>query len=273
MASPTSRNHRPAVLPPGTLLQLMYLEERLEPLTPGRFVEIGPGAGEITQVLLDRGWSGSSYDLDSGTIAMLDARFAEEIAQQRFAAINSDFLNLPAAQLEPVDLVISCMVMEHLDEAAEARFMGVASRILRPAGLMIGFVPGSPSHWGIEDDIAGHCRRYTRSSFAKLTASNRWRILHMAGLTFPVSNLLLPLSNYLVRKSESAKLTLSALERTKQSGRREVSFKTKFPTVLGMVLNRVTMSPLHWLQKLFARSDSALVLYFEVKPSEESIHG
>jgi hypothetical protein len=46
------------VLPPGTLLQLMYLRERLEKLEPGRFIEIGPGSGEISKLLLDLGWGG-----------------------------------------------------------------------------------------------------------------------------------------------------------------------------------------------------------------------
>ena len=32
-----------APLPPGTLLQLMYVQERLRKLAAGRFVEVGPG--------------------------------------------------------------------------------------------------------------------------------------------------------------------------------------------------------------------------------------
>ena len=46
------------VLPPGTILQLMYLRERLENIKPGRFIEIGPGSGEISGLLLDLGWTG-----------------------------------------------------------------------------------------------------------------------------------------------------------------------------------------------------------------------
>jgi len=41
-------------LPPGTILQLMYLKERLVNIKPGRFVEIGPGSGEISGLLLLR---------------------------------------------------------------------------------------------------------------------------------------------------------------------------------------------------------------------------
>jgi len=257
------------VLPPGTILQLMYLRERLLLLKPGKFVEIGPGSGEITQLLLDLGWVGQSYDLEAVTIEQLKIRFADEIKQGKYQAVNGDFLmHLP--KLEKADIVISCMVMEHLDDIAESKFMLVSSDVLKNDGLMIGLVPGSPEHWGIEDDIAGHCRRYTQSKVRGLMSSNDWSTEHLVGLTFPVSNFLLPISNFLVNRSEKSKLSLTSIEKTKQSGRRNVKFKTHFPSLLGIFLNPRILWPLHLLQKLFKKSDRALVIYFESKPNSRS---
>lgn len=190
-----------AVLPPGTLLQLMYLRERLRHINPGQFVEIGPGSGEITQLLLDQGWVGQSYDLEAVTIERLKIRFANEIKQGKYRADNVDYLS-QLQHPESADLVISCMVMEHLDDVSESAFMRRSSEVLKFDGLMIGLVPGSPTHWGIEDDIAGHCRRYTRDKIQSLMANTGWSIGHLVGLTFPVSNLLLPVSNFLVNRSE-----------------------------------------------------------------------
>ena len=253
-----------AVLPPGTLLQLMYLRERLQALRPGRFIEIGPGSGEITRLLLELGWQGAAYDLNGDTIAALAQRFAEPVAAGRLRLVNDDFL--AEAALEPVDLVISCMVMEHLDDAQQGLFMQRAAALLGADGVMIALVPSSPQDWGIEDDIAGHCRRYTRASIGQLLSAHDWHLRHLAGLTYPLSNLLLPLSNYLVQRSEAQKLSLSALERTKQSGRRSVRFKTHFPSVLGLLLNEVTMYPLYLLQKACADVERALVLFVEAQP-------
>jgi SAM-dependent methyltransferase len=250
----------------------MYLEERLRQVRPGRFIEIGPGSGEITQTLLDRGWTGRSYDPEERTIQKLKERFATQVAESRLVAVNEDFLAADSDQMAKVDLVISSMVMEHLEDPLESRFMIVAERVLNPSGMMIGLVPGSPAHWGIEDDIAGHCRRYTRSSIQALASANKWSLVHIAGLTFPVSNILLPISNFLVQKNESAKLSLSQLDRTKESGRRQVKFKTHFPSALGMILNRITMVPAHWMQKIFSRSENALVIYFEAKPIANAPH-
>jgi cyclopropane fatty-acyl-phospholipid synthase-like methyltransferase len=254
-------------LPPGTVLQLMYLRERLQQLQPGRFIEVGPGAGEITRLLLELGWSGESFDLDPLTIAALQQRFAAEVTGGRYQAVCQDVLSLPEGARQ-VDLVISCMVMEHMDDASEPRFMRKAASLLRPGGRMIGLVPASPGHWGIEDDIAGHCRRYTREALQGLADATGWQVEHLSGLTYPVSNMLLPLSNHLVRRSEDHKLRLSALERTQLSGRRSVKYKTYLPSFLGLLSNRYTLAPLHWLQKACGGVRSALVLYFEARPAD-----
>jgi SAM-dependent methyltransferase len=254
-----------AVLPPGTLLQLMYLDERLKRMPPGRFIEIGPGSGEITARLAKLGWRGTVYDLSEDTISGLAKRFANEIREGRIEAKVGDFLQSAAPERPEsrADLVISCMVMEHLDDAGECAFMRQAARQLRPHGLVIGFVPASPAHWGIEDDIAGHCRRYSRQSLKTLLETTGWVPRHLAGLTYPISNILLPLSDLLVRRSEAQKLALPVIERTRLSGRRNVRFKTHFPALLKLVLNDTAMLPLHWMQKAFTRSERALVLYFE----------
>lgn len=263
-----SMSSKKSVLPPGTLLQLMYLKERIQVLNPGRFIEIGPGSGEISQMLLDLGWIGQSYDLQANTLERLKTRFANEIKSGKYRAINADFLEMCLPQ--SADLVISCMVIEHLNDSAESSFMRKAAEVLKSNGLMIGLVPASPKHWGIEDEIAGHYRRYTKKQVQGLMLQNNWTLKHIAGLTFPFSNLLLPISNFLVNRNEKSKLSLSKIERTKQSGCRSVSFKTDFPSLLGLVLNRYFLWPFYLLQKFFKNSDRALVIYFECKPNSDA---
>ncbi|MDB4793612.1 class I SAM-dependent methyltransferase [Methylacidiphilales bacterium] len=251
------------MLPPGTLLQLMYLQDRLKQLSPGRFIEIGPGSGETTNLLLKLGWTGYAFDLEAKTIQALGERFHDAEIARRLVPIHANFLTSPPP--EKVDLVISCMVMEHMEDEQELAFMHQAARCLNQNGLMIGLVPASPAHWGIEDDIAGHYRRYTREALKGLMQKSDWKLTHTAGLTFPVSNLLFPISNYLVRRAEKYKLTLSHLEKTKLSGRRQVKFKTHFPSLAGILLNKPVLTPLHWLQKKCSKSEHALVIYFEAK--------
>lgn len=262
-----------SVLPPGTILQLMYLRERLRDIKSGRFIEIGPGSGEVTSVLLELGWRGVSYDLEPRTVELLNNRFARKIFEGQYKAKNEDFLSIDPYSEVRVDLIISCMVMEHFSDGLESKFMQLSSDLLSDNGLMIGLVPSSPAHWGIEDDIAGHCRRYTRDTLCELLNSNGWDIQNLTGLTYPLSNILLPISNFLVRRAEESKLIMADLEKTKASGIRDVQFKTNFPSVLSLLLNQHALLPLHWLQKAFSTSSNSLVLYFEATPKQIKIKG
>lgn len=256
--------------PPGEILQHLYLEERLRRLAPGTFLEMGPGRGAISALLLDRGWRGIGCELGQESAARLSIRFHQEIADARYQVIQQSWLEV--SQPQPVDLVISCMVMEHLDHHMELAFMRHAAAALRPGGRMIGFVPAAPRYWGIEDEIAGHYRRYTRTALLALMARAGWTLDHVRGLTFPLSNLLLPLSNYLVRRAEQQLLALPMQQRTVHSGSRMVRGKTHFPVVFRSLLNPVVMRPLHWLQKLCGGSEKALVLYFEALPTPSATH-
>lgn len=255
------------VLPPGTILQLMYLKKRLSTLKSGRFIEIGPGSGEITSCLLKEGWTGTVCDLEEITIQKINTRFKKEIESGRLKVILGDYLELSGK--EDAELIISSMVMEHLDENQETEFMRVSKQHLSAKGKMIGLVPASPKHWGIEDEIAGHFRRYTEETLRNLLDKSAWKLNWLTGLTFPLSNILLPISNFLVRRAESAKLKLTNFEKTKKSGCREVSFKTKFPPILTLIINPIVLLPFYGLQKIFGHSKKSLVIYFEASPSKE----
>lgn len=162
-------------LPPGTILQLMYLKERISKLKPGSFIEIGPGSGEVSNVLLKKGWRGYAYDLEPKTILRLQKRFKAEISKGNFQASTKDFFDLNPNLIEGVDLIISSMVIEHLPDEMESKFMEKSSLLLNKGGRMIGLVPSSPNHWGIEDEIAGHFRRYDidrKNHFFKMKITN-----------------------------------------------------------------------------------------------------
>lgn len=253
------------ILPPGTLLQQMYFRERLRALPPGEFVEVGAGQGIVSRTLLEEGWRGTAYDLNRAALEVAARVNRDAVAQARYSTRHRDWLDdetAPAA-----DLIVSCMVLEHLDDVAEARYLERCRQLIRADGRGVLFVPGSPLHWGAEDVIAGHYRRYTFEALRGRLEEHGLRVRHMAGLTFPLSNMLFPLSEFLVRRAEGGRAALRMEERTRLSGNRDVAFKTTFPKAFGLVLNEVVLYPLHVLQKLFRRSSRSMVIYAEFAPA------
>jgi SAM-dependent methyltransferase len=249
---------------PGTILQTMHFAERLARMPAGRFVEVGVGEGRLAVTLLERGWSGAGWELDPESVRRGGIATDRWRRDGSFELFQGDWL-AERAQPDSADLVISSMVLEHLDDDDERRYLERAAQTLRPGGRAVLFVPASPDHWGIEDEIAGHYRRYTRERLRTLAADGGWQVDQLVGLTYPLSNILLGLSNRLVSRAESGKRELSMQERTERSGSRDVPMKTRFPAVAGLVLNERAMRPMHALQRHYADHPAAMVLYCELR--------
>lgn len=252
------------ILPPGTILQLMYLKERLRGVRPGRFIEVGVGQGYVSECLLRMGWSGTGYELDPSSVESARGRNSSAISGGRYDVVVGDWLGSPVSAR--ADLVISSMVLEHLTDDQELAYFRRCRESLNAGGRCIVLVPGSPADWGIEDEIAGHYRRYTFQRLADVARAAQCEVQHVAGLTFPLSNLVLPLSNLLVNRYEGAQRHNTMDERTRASGRRSVPGKTSFPSPFKLLLNETTLFPFHVLQKMFRRAQRALVIYMEFAP-------
>jgi SAM-dependent methyltransferase len=252
------------VLPPGTILQHLYLKEKLNLFKPGHFLEVGCGKGFISKILLDLGWSGVGCDLNLDSLNYCSLLNCIPIEQGRYSVVNQDFFTLSTDCLPPkFDLVISCMVLEHLNEADEYSYFQLIKKILKPQGKIILLVPSCPDYWGCEDEIAGHFRRYTFKDIRLKLSSFGFTINDLAGLTYPVSNILYPISELLVSRAESKLKSQTMFERTKKSGNRNVFLKTNFPNILRLLLNNFTMYPFHILQKCNKKNNKSLIIYTE----------
>jgi SAM-dependent methyltransferase len=241
----------------------MYLRSRLRHLQPGRFVDAGAGEGLLSRLLLDLGWTGSGWDLNEDAIQQARELTAPYISRGRYELHHGDWFEAPPSGA--ADLVVSSMVLEHLDDASQLRYFDRAAAELTEGGQVVLLVPGSPRHWGIEDEVVGHLRRYTRESLRDLIEGAGWRVQHLVGLNWPISNLLLRVSNKRVSGAESHRLTLDLEGRSVASGFRRVPWKTRFPGVMRVALNEWTMRPFYAAQRAGLRNENALVLYCECR--------
>lgn len=253
-------------IPPGNILQNLYLNERIKKINPSEknFLEIGAGTGYVSRVFLENGWNGIGIDLNNEACHSNKIFNEKFIKQNQYEVINDDFFKIDFSN-KKFDVIISCMVIEHLIDEELNAFMKKALSLLNDKGTVILQVPSNMKYWNIEDDIAGHIKRYELRDVQKLAEEFHCHIHHIAALNYPLSNWLFSLSNFLIKKQESDKLNLSQKEKTVYTGKREVFLKTKFPAFFVIFLNPSVLYPFHILQKLFSKKyDNALVLYFEL---------
>jgi SAM-dependent methyltransferase len=249
-------------LAPGNVLQLMYIKERLASLAGKRFFEVGAGNGHLSSCLLELGLCGVGFDLNASACENNAALNNRAIVDGRYCVMNADFLRTPLT--DRADMIISSMVLEHLLPAEVDAYFERCRDVMTPDGTLVALVPASPAHWGIEDEIAGHHKRYSFSCFEDIARIHGLSIVHLAGLTYPLSNWLLPLSNFLTRRRERYKLGLTMQERTVLSGNRDVRWKTHFPRFVAYLVNDTTLYPFHLLQRAFRNHPGAMVIYCEL---------
>lgn len=252
---------------PGSILQHMYLRERLAKLPIGRFLEIGSGRGAVTRILLELGWTGVGYDLNPDALAEATALNQEFIKANKLQLICADWLLVKSN--EKFDLIISCFVLEHLDDKVEKHYLDQCRGSIADQGVVALMVPSSPKHWSLEDEIAGHYRRYDKKELVEKLTACGFSCNHLVGLNYPLSNLLQPVARMILTFSRFKEkvASKSPQERTISSGNWKVPMLTTFPQFFAIVLNESAMKPLHWLQKRNHDNSNCLVTYVESVPS------
>lgn len=251
------------VQPPGSILQQMYLQRRFSAVPAGRFLEIGVGRGFVCNILLSLGWQGVGFDLSETALAEASELNKKFVQNGQLKLHCGDWLD--AEQEENYDLIISCFVLEHLDDAAEKVFLQRCVKSLDASGKLALMLPANPERWSVEDEVAGHYRRYSPNDLSSKLSVYGLECQHLVGLNFPLTNLLQPLAHFLIRLNMERKTfaNLSKKERTKASGHWKIPMLTIFPSFLGLLLNPVVMAPFYFLQVRNHRHPDCLVLYAE----------
>ncbi|MGZ3861854.1 MAG: class I SAM-dependent methyltransferase [Bacteroidia bacterium] len=252
-----------AEIAPGSILQRMYFKRRITPAQYRTFCEIGSGNGILSNILLQKGLTGVGYDLNESACKNNNELNKDFIGNNKYKVYNENFIT--DSSENKYDLIYSCMVIEHLDEETVNRYFEACKKKLNAGGTILVLVPSAMKYWGIEDEIAGHFKRYEFEDLRKIADQHGLKINDLAGLTYPVSNWLFGLSNRIVSKNEGHKKNLSMQEQTVQSGNRGVKFKTEYPWYFKLFLNEITMLPFYWLQRISKNNPKSMVLYCEYK--------
>lgn len=249
-------------LAPGHILQHEALWYELKELPSGFFLEVGCGIGLISNYLLKKGWKGIGIDLNEEPIQINKEINKKFIDAKKYHCQRGDFTTYQDSTTKSsgYDLVISSNVIEHLEEPTFSEFLKNMVSSTKTKGQIVIITPGSPKDWGIEDEVVGHVKRYTQADMEKISRDFNIKPINIFGITYPLSNFLLGLSNYLVKKNEGYKLSNSDYQNTIESSLRKNSLKTEFPTWTRILINKFTLYPFIVLQKIFKKHPRSLMI-------------
>jgi SAM-dependent methyltransferase len=199
---------------PRYLMRLAVLEQLLNtlPEPPTRFLEIGPGMGDVSLYLTRRfpEATGDLIDFSPDCTKVLRTRFRQI---PRLHVRDGDFRELPEA--DRYDLIVACEVFEHLEDDRSG--FAAVKRLLRPGGHFLFSAPAFMRKWQRVDDYAGHVRRYERRELLEKFASESFRVDQLYCYGFPVTALSFPLRQlYYLRRNRAEQL--DALAATRRSG-------------------------------------------------------
>src|SRR5579859_3779001 len=213
--------------PPDTLCQTQAVLELVAPNRARTFCEIGPGAGDLSAALCRAGLRGLGVELSSPAAGIARHALRELIEEGRYRLLEGDFMSMDDVG-SSFDLALSMMVMEHVQDDSD--FLERMAKVVRPGGMVLVGVPARMDRWGIEDETAGHYRRYERDGLVRALKAAGLERIEVRSVAVPIANLTFHVSNFLVRRAgEGRKLELSQRDRTDLSGIRDIPFKTTFP--------------------------------------------
>jgi len=166
-----------------------YFRQHLRPFIGKRVLEVGAGTGGTTKILCD-GSQQSWVCLEPDP--RLAARLGPAIEARRLPACCTVQIGTVAdVNAEPpFDTALYIDVLEHIeDDAAELQRV---SRVMAPGGHVLALSPAHQKLYSPFDKSIGHCRRYSRSTFAAIAPPELERVkviyLDSVGLLASLSN-------------------------------------------------------------------------------------
>ncbi|MCK4891150.1 MAG: class I SAM-dependent methyltransferase, partial [Candidatus Pacebacteria bacterium] len=126
----------------------------LDDVERGSFLEVGIGSGDLILDMVKREYIGLGIDISDDAVEMVRKKVKDIDCKIRVE--NIDLFNIT----ESFDIVIALEVIEHIKDDLGA--LKKIYNILNVNGYLIVSVPAHKKDWDINDEWAGHFRRYEK---------------------------------------------------------------------------------------------------------------
>jgi len=148
-----------------------WIFELIEPYLGPEVLEIGAGHGTFTEMLARKAKRVVASDISERCVTRLRERFSgQESVEVVHGSVDS------AAAHGPFDTVILINVLEHIEDD-DGALRELATRLLRPGGRAVLWVPAFSLLYSDFDRRIGHYRRYRRPGLRKQLADAGYEVL------------------------------------------------------------------------------------------------
>lgn len=180
-------------------------------LTPGRFLELGCGAGALLDDLTRLGFTAVGADQSPSALRVAHALLNDNPNAEARASCEG----LEEASF---DQLAAFEVLEHIEDDLAA--LSDWARYLKPGGTLMVSVPAHPERWNPADVWAGHYRRYTRDDLQTLVRRAGFEVEQVQCYGFPIANIMERLSAriYARQTAERGGEDMDQDDRTSASG-------------------------------------------------------
>lgn len=211
----------------------------LDEIGKGTFLEVGIGAGDLILELARKSYKGVGIDISSEAV---------RITQEKLKNLDCDIMiknkNLFEVT-EKFDIIFALELIEHFDN--DEKPLRKINELINKSGYLILSVPAHKKEWDINDEWAGHYRRYEKKEIKSKLEKAGFEVLKLYNYGFPITSIAKPIRNYFKSKDG---LSQDKVVNTKRSGTDRASEKR-----FSFLVNGITMSPFLLLQKFFFDKD------------------
>lgn len=187
-----------------------YLIRRLvKRVRPRWTLDIGCGSGSVTRQLANLSEHVHAVDISEKAIDVSRDNL-KDCPNVTFEVV--DLFACPPEERRHLegrfDLVVLPEILEHLgDDRGALRMVG---ELLLPGGCVVATVPADPRQWGIDDDLAGHKRRYTKEELHVKFEEVGFEIKSLVNWGFPFTRALVGVERRLMASSRLQELPVAA---------------------------------------------------------------
>lgn len=196
----------------------------------------------MTQMFLDREFSGYCYDLSPESRAILKNKLKE--FGNRIEVL-SDLAISPNTQF---DYLLAFEVLEHIEDDFQA--LQHWSQFLKSDGRIIISVPAHKNKFSKIDELVGHVRRYEKSELFNLLSITGYKNIKIVNYGYPISELSRYVSTKILKNENSTQSTSIEERNLKSSYSR--------PAVISRHIARIpenTFTIFKYIQRFFYRYD------------------